>query len=209
MFWSSRAHSLKPAFIHNDSEERSAGEGRTRKPSMRQLLKGCQEKLSDLPLPNPFEISGLVENMEVARGRRILLMPVEDHGTDLRTACGLRVKTSACTFIVYRRRPTRNQTEHTILHELVHEWLDHGTSLSPEETARFIPAHVRQGLIERLGDVVIQARARYASVEEQEAELSATLIKRIARAQGIPADDMVSLLESSLSHPVAPPPHRR
>lgn len=45
----------------------------------------------------------------------------------------------------------------------------------------------------------------YDSPEEQQAELSASLIKRLARRQPLAGDDMVSLLESSLSHPVAPP----
>ncbi|MGW1107348.1 hypothetical protein [Streptomyces sp. NPDC002540] len=174
---------------------------------VRRLHKACEEKLASLPLPTPFSVQGLVSAMETASGRSIRLIPIEDRNADLRTACGLRVKGRSTTYVLYRRRPTPNQTEHTILHELAHEWLDHGASMPPAQVARSLPVGTHRQLVDALGaDTVIQARARYDTVEEREAELSASLIKRLARHRRPAGDDLVSLLESSLSHPLAAPP---
>ncbi|MFH0246165.1 hypothetical protein ACGRHY_27955 [Streptomyces sp. HK10] len=169
--------------------------------SMRRL----RRRLTDFPLPEPFSIDGLVANLEAQSGRRITLIELNDRATDLRTACGLRARAESHTYIFYRRRPTENQTSHTVLHELAHEFFDHGTNLSSEQFEGLVPSHIRRNLIDRLGaPAVVQARARYDSVEEREAELSASLIKDLVRRQGPQGDDMVSLLENSLSHPVAP-----
>ncbi|MYZ36000.1 MULTISPECIES: hypothetical protein [unclassified Streptomyces] len=171
----------------------------------RRFEKRCARRLADMPLPVPFSVDALIANIEAVRGRRIRLLPVSDRDTDLRTACGLRVQTGEWTIICYRRRPTYNQTLHTILHEIGHEWLGHGTTLTAEETARYVPAVIGDELLRPLGgNAVVQARARYDTEEEREAELSASLIKRAARQQALPGTDMVSLLEASLSSPTVP-----
>ncbi|MFF5273757.1 hypothetical protein [Streptomyces sp. NPDC000133] len=171
----------------------------------RRLRKVCESKLAHLPLPTPFSIPGLVAAMETAAGRTIRLIPIDDRDADLRTACGLRVKGQSTTYVLYRRRPTPNQTEHTILHELAHEWLDHGTSMPAAQVVRSLPIGALRQLTDVLRtDTVVQARTRYDTLEEREAELSASLIKRLARRRSS-GDDLVSLLESSLSHPVAAP----
>ncbi|MEU9059129.1 hypothetical protein AB0D13_09695 [Streptomyces sp. NPDC048430] len=175
---------------------------------MRKLRRQCEAKLSNLPLPSDaFSVRALVANMEAASGRTIHLIEVEDARSDRRTACGLRIRGRHTTYILFRRRPTPHQTEHTILHELAHEWLDHHSTLSPREVLPSIPDSVWERIAADLGpDVVVQARSRYGTVEEREAELSATLIKiKLQRRAGAGKDPM-SLLESSLSHPVAPPP---
>ncbi|MDJ0372496.1 hypothetical protein QMK19_23220 [Streptomyces sp. H10-C2] len=164
-----------------------------------------RKRLAGLPLPDPFTIDGLVANMAAISGRRIELVEITDRDTDLRTACGLRARTADTTFILHRQRPTEHQTQHTQLHELAHEWFSHGTNLSAAELRALVPAHLRDGLIQRLGpDAVIQARARYDTVDERDAELSASLIARAARQGVSGGQDLVSLLETSLSHPIAP-----
>lgn len=174
--------------------------------SPRALRRRCLRLLRDLPIPNPFSVPELVRNMEAVRRRRIHLVELAEDNVGFGSACGLRVRAEDATYVLYRQRPTIPETEHTILHELVHEWFDHGTTLTPPELQQYVPAYVLDDLVHRFGPApVIQARARYETPEEQEAELSASLIKRIARQQPPPADDMVSRLENSLSHPVAQP----
>ncbi|MFE4516374.1 hypothetical protein ACFRMQ_19510 [Kitasatospora sp. NPDC056783] len=173
---------------------------------MRRLRRACERKLVGLPIPDPFTIDGLVVAMEEASGRTIQLVPLDDRGGDLRKACGLRVRADELSLIFYRPRPTQHQTDHVVLHELVHEWFDHGTSLGPDQLGLLLPDYLNQGLVERMsGGAVVQARARYDTREEQEAELSASLIKRAVQRQMPVGGDMVSLLESTLSHPVAAP----
>ncbi len=176
-----------------------------RDPSRRALLKECEKLLADLPVPTPFSVEALVRNMEHALKRQIRLVPFDDPDGGLGTACGLRVRTPEFTVVLYRRRSSRNQTEHIILHELAHEWLDHGSTLTDEEVERYVPEHIREEVLRRFPVALVQGRVNYDSPEEQQAELSASLIKRSARRQPLAGDDMVSLLESSLSHPVAPP----
>jgi hypothetical protein len=177
---------------------------------MRSLRRACERKLADMPLPEPFTIEGLVANMEAASGRVIKMIPLDSRSSDLRTACGLRVRTDEFSLILYRPRPTQHQTDHVRLHELVHEWFDHGTSLDADELKRLVPEHLRPALIERMSSgAVLQGRARYDTREEQEAELSASLIKRLVQRQFPIGSDMVSLLESTLSHPVAAPRRTR
>ncbi|WP_307813685.1 hypothetical protein [Streptomyces sp. N35] len=159
----------------------------------------------DLPIPTPFSVEALVRNMEHALNRQIRLVPFDEHDGGPGTACGLRVRTPEFTIVLYRRRPSRNQTVHIILHELVHEWLDHGSNLSAEEIERYVPEHIREEVLRRFPSAVVQGRVNYDSPEEKQAEMSASLIKRLARRQPVTGNDMVSLLESSLAHPVAPP----
>ncbi|MFJ5546746.1 hypothetical protein [Streptomyces sp. NPDC093225] len=171
-------------------------------------MKECEQLLADLPIPAPFSIEALVRNMEHALDRQIRLVPLDDPDGGLGTACGLRVKAPTFTIILYRRRSSRNQTEHIILHELAHEWLDHGTTLTTAEIERYVPERIRQEVLRRFPKALVQGRVNFDSPEEKQAELSASLIKRLARRQPTTGDDMVSLLESSLAHPVAPPRRR-
>lgn len=180
-----------------------------RNASRRALVRECERLLADLPVPVPFSVEALVRNMERALSRQIRLVPLDDPDGGLGTACGLRVKAPEFTIVLYRRRSSRNQTEHIILHELAHEWLNHGTTLTTAEIERYVPEHIREEVVRRFPTTLVQGRVNFDSPEEKQAELSASLIKRLARRQSsIGGDDMVSLLESSLSHPVAPPPRR-
>lgn len=176
-----------------------------RDPTQGDLIEECERLLADLPVPTPFSVEALVKNMEQVLGRRIQLVPFDDPDGGLGTACGLRIKTPEFTIVLYRRRSSRNQTEHIILHELAHEWLDHGSTLTSDEIERYVPEHIQEEVLRRFPSALVQGRVNYDSPEEQQAEMSASLIKRLARRMKFAGDDMVSLLESSLSHPVAPP----
>jgi hypothetical protein len=168
--------------------------------SLRELQQQCEEGLADLPIPAPFTIDALVANMEEARGRTILLKELPEELVRPNTACGLRIKTAEFSIVLYRRRPTKYQTDHVILHELCHEWFDHGTTLGPDELQELLPVF-DSTLIQRVmqGEVTIQARANYAREEEKIAELGASLIPRMARA--VSSDDMLGRLGDTLSRP--------
>ncbi|MER5496496.1 MULTISPECIES: toxin [unclassified Streptomyces] len=191
--------------------------------SMRELRKECEAGLADLPIPAPFSIDALVANMEAARGRTIVLHEMPDRLARVNAACGLRLKTGGTSFVLYRRRPTEYQTQHVILHELCHEWFDHGTSLDAEQLRRLLPVF-DTSLITRVlgggpapapappvadtiadairsGDGTVQARAQYDTHDERMAEFGASLIPRMAR--DVSSDDMVGRLANSLSRPVA------
>ncbi|MEV6400046.1 toxin [Streptomyces sp. NPDC051907] len=199
--------------------------------SMRELRRQCEAGLADLPIPAPFTVAGLVANMEAASGRTIVLHELPDRLARVNAACGLRLKSNDTSFVLYRRRPTAYQTQHVILHELCHEWFDHGTTLDADQLRLLLPVF-DASLITRVlaadepadpqppaaepGDVpapiadairsgaTIQARAQYDTHDERMAEFGASLIPRMAR--DVTSDDMVGRLANSLSRPVA---HRR
>ncbi|MEE1795222.1 toxin [Streptomyces sp. BE308] len=182
--------------------------------SLRKLRKECEAGLADLPLPTPFSLPGLVANMEAARGRTIRLHELPDRLARVNAACGLRLKAGTTSFVLYRRRPTAYQTQHVILHELCHEWFDHGTTLSADQLRTLLPVFdtslisrmVSPTVAEAFGaeDSTVQARAQYDTHDERMAEFGASLIPRMAR--DMTTDDMVGRLANSLSRPVA---HRR
>ncbi|MFE4856249.1 toxin [Streptomyces sp. NPDC056670] len=119
--------------------------------SMRELRKECEAGLADLPIPAPFSIPGLVANMEEARGRTIVLHELPDRLARVNAACGLRLKSGGTSFVLYRRRPTAYQTQHVILHELCHEWFDHGTTLNADQLRQLLPLF-NTSLIKRVLD---------------------------------------------------------
>jgi len=168
--------------------------------SLRKLREACEDGLADLPIPPKFSIPALVRNMEQARGRRILLVPLPDQVVNPNTACGLRVKAPDFSMILFRRRPTTNQTDHVVLHELTHEWFDHGGTLGMADMQQMLPAFNPTLLKRFVADRPIQARANYDSDDEKVAELGAHLIPRLARA--VPSDDMLGRLGDTLAHPV-------
>ncbi|MEU2086535.1 hypothetical protein ABZ569_32270 [Streptomyces albus] len=171
------------------------------------LRKACEAKLATLPLPTPFSIDGLVENISRQRGQRIRLLPFEER-QDISRACGLRARFGDnVTIILYRPRPTQSQTEHIILHEIAHEWLQHSTTLTAGELRQLLPVEQLDQLTRRYGGLTaLQARARYGTKEEKEAELGAYLIEQRISGRGPDGDQLVDLLGHALSHPVAPPP---
>ncbi|MER5727536.1 toxin [Streptomyces sp. NPDC002138] len=172
--------------------------------SLRELRKECEAGLADLPIPAPFTIEGLVANMEAARGRTIVLQELPERLARVNAPCGLRLKSGTTSYVLYRRRPTAYQTQHVILHELCHEWFDHGSSLDADQLRLLLPVFDASLIKRVLSSEAVQARAQYGTHDERIAEFGASLIPRMAR--DVTSDDMVGRLANSLSQPVA---HRR
>ncbi|MFE1289731.1 toxin, partial [Streptomyces sp. NPDC058751] len=168
------------------------------------------EDLDDFPLPRPFNIPTLVREMEARLGRRILLRPMPPALTAPGSACGLRVKmANGASLVMFPLRSTPYHQEHVILHELVHEWFDHGGTISPEEFQRMTP-HVGTNLISRFTrGVPISARTTYESEQELQTELAAGIVRDLAAKQNRSTDDLAGRLEASLSHPFARRRNRR
>ncbi|MFD4178854.1 hypothetical protein [Streptomyces anulatus] len=139
--------------------------------------------------------------MESTAGRRIQLVALNASDADLRTACGLRAWDSEGTRVFYCPRSTPHQTEYAVLHEMAHVWLGHDSGILFDEAARSLGDAAEMA---RLGRAV-QARARYSRADEHEAELTAYLLAQRLHRGRVSGDDPLSRLESTLSHPVAPP----
>ncbi|MBQ0855423.1 toxin [Streptomyces sp. BH-SS-21] len=172
--------------------------------SLRRLRKQLVEDLDGFPIPQPFSIPALIRAMEGQLDRRILLRPMPPELTAPGSACGLRVKmANGASLVLFPLRSTQYHQEHVILHELVHEWFDHGGTISPVEFQRMTP-HVGTNLIRRFTrDIPIAARTTYESEQELATEVCANIIRDLAARQNRATDDLVGRLEASLSHPFA------
>lgn len=163
------------------------------------------QRLQDFPLPNPYKLKTLIKNIEDVRDCTIHLLPVVAPVTDLRSACGLRLSFDQTHVIVYRPRPTPNQTTNIIFHELAHLWLGHGNDV---QVAEELSEALQPVLSELVGPTaVVNARAHFGSVEEREAEMSASIIRQQIRRQSAFGQDLLSVMEATLTHPLAAP-HR-
>ncbi|MFC4517318.1 ImmA/IrrE family metallo-endopeptidase [Streptomyces ehimensis] len=171
---------------------------------IRRLSRHCRQQLEDFPLPDPYTLDGLITNIEDARDCTVHLLPVTAPVTDLRSACGLHLSFDQTHIIVYRPRPTPNQTLNVIFHELAHLWLNHGTD---DEVARELSAALQPVLAELVDSTatVVNARAHFGTTEEREAELSTSFIRQRIRQQSISGRDLLSVMEATLTHPIAPP----
>ncbi|MFE8910975.1 hypothetical protein [Streptomyces globisporus] len=171
---------------------------------MRKLLRCCAREVADLPVPDPFSLPALVGAMEAASGRGIRFIALDTLEADLQTACGLRLRGPESTWVLYRPRSTPYQTEHMVLHVLAHEWLDHGTTVPLAEAIQSMPTALQHDVTEAFQGAPVRAHARYRSADEREAEASAYLIKQRIGRNRESGYDLVSRLESTLSHPLAP-----
>ncbi|GGY97739.1 toxin [Streptomyces poonensis] len=178
--------------------------------SLRRLRKQCEEELDGFPIPQPFSIPALVRAMEARLGRRIVLRPMPPALTAPGSACGLRVKMGdKASLVLFPLRSTPFHQEHVLLHELVHEWFDHGGTVSPEEFQRMTP-HLGTNLIGRfLRNTPMAARTDYESEQELATEVSAGIIRDLAARNSKATDDLVGRLTESLSHPLASRRRRR
>ncbi|MFD8997736.1 hypothetical protein [Streptomyces abikoensis] len=83
-------------------------------------------------------------------------------------------------------------------------WLDHGTD---DEVARELsPALqlVLSGLLDST-TTIVNARAHFGVTEEREVELPTSLIQQRIRQQSAFGRELLSIMETTLTHPTAPP----
>ncbi|WP_245378993.1 hypothetical protein [Kibdelosporangium banguiense] len=139
----------------------------------------CAKVARDLPLPRPFDVRVLCRRVAGQRGRPITLMPM--YGGDS-GVLGLWVAAESADMIFYEQNTTVPHQEHIILHELSHLLCDHyPAQLSTAEHMRMLMPDLDPQMVQR-----ILGRTTYLAVEEQEAELLATLIQQRAQREAAP-----------------------
>ncbi|WP_157531380.1 hypothetical protein [Kitasatospora sp. Root107] len=121
-----------------------------------------------LPLSAPFDPEELVAALAERRGRPIELIQLPVRG---RTPCGLLVTTDRADYIGYPSATTALHQQHILLHELGH-------LLSGHVGTGELSAGAAQALLPNLSDELVHrvlGRTVYTELEEQEAELFASL----------------------------------
>ena len=147
--------------------------------AMASLRRRCEAALRGLEVPSPFDIQLFCTNISLLRGRPLDLrrLPIE---ADVRF-CGVYAATPARDYVYYPRGTSLLHQEHIILHELMHLIRGHkglGAAAPPDSYVAMLP-----GLDPDLVALAL-GRSGYASPEESEAEMMASLI--LERAQRRP-----------------------
>jgi hypothetical protein len=140
------------------------------------LRRRCQQRLRDLSIPQPFDLELLCADVAATRGRPIRLLPMTLPGSG---PCGLWLAGEQADYIVYQEATSRLHQEHIVLHEIGHLLCRHRVSSVTDGHLDAVFPHLNPETVRK-----ILARSRYATEEEREAELIATLI--LQRAQRAP-----------------------
>ncbi|WP_367325714.1 hypothetical protein [Streptomyces sp. HUAS ZL42] len=138
----------------------------------------CDAILDGLPLgqSQPLTIDALRAAIEQQHGRRLALSPLPKQAGTTAGLCGLWVSLGHTDHIFYETSTNAFHQRHIILHEISHLLLDHtserdGDGSWPGMEALFPgldPAMVRR--------LLARGRTDYTELQEQQAELMATLI---------------------------------
>lgn len=122
-------------------------------------------------IPVPFDLNALLDQIEADRGRPIELVPFS--ATAPGKLCGIWVGTDRLDLIYHEEATSLLHQDHIILHEIGHMVCDHtGAALSNADQVRSL---LLTDAVRGQVDTVL-GRGAYTTVEEQEAELVATLI---------------------------------
>ncbi|MEH1015055.1 hypothetical protein V6U90_18320 [Micromonospora sp. CPCC 206060] len=149
-------------------------------------------------MPEPFDLQLFVGQLSADRGRPIHLLPFD---LPPGAPCGLCVTTDYADYLVVRSTTSGAQRDHIVLHEAAHLMLGHRPHPLDEQIGvgqvfRHLDPRVVQGML---------GRSAYGTVEEQEAEILASLLgqRAGARRQPVPqppSDPLVARLGRSLEH---------
>lgn len=145
--------------------------------NLRALRQHCERLLHDIEVPEPFSIQTFADAVSRRRQRPLYLLAKTSH----LGPCGLWLALPEVDYVFYESATSPVHRDHIIVHELAHLLADH------EPTEHLDPSLLR-GLLPDLDPAVVQrvlARSIYSAVQEQEAEMIATLVLQRAGQQTI------------------------
>lgn len=159
--------------------------------SLREVRQRCERLLKDIDLPDGFDAEVFRGAVAARRGRAIRLVPREQ----MVGPCGVLVSLPATDYVFFEASTSQVHRDHIVAHELGHLLCEHvpGQRMSDEVIRTLLPdldpVMVRKAL----------ARTTYGEVEEQEAEMIASLAlgrRRAAPVEGL--DPVMDRLHRSL-----------
>jgi hypothetical protein len=133
------------------------------------IVRTLDQRIGGIPVP--FDLNALLDQLETDRGRPIELVPFST--TAPGKPCGIWVGTNRRDLIYHEEATSLLHQDHIILHEIGHMVCGHtGTALSNADQVRSLL--LTDAVRDQVGTVL--GRGAYTTVEEQEAELIATMI---------------------------------
>ncbi|REK85350.1 ImmA/IrrE family metallo-endopeptidase [Streptomyces inhibens] len=169
--------------------------------SSRAVNRRCRALVRDLEITSPLDVRALCDRVAQHTGRPIRL---ESISLPPDGPCGLWVAVGETDYIFYEQETSPLHQEHIIAHELGHVLCDHRTSaVVGEESSLLILPNLDPRMVQR-----VLRRTQYNSVEEQEAEVIASLILQEAHRRTreptwtVPSGsaEVIQRLDRSLRH---------
>ncbi|MEV4056188.1 hypothetical protein AB0J55_33705 [Amycolatopsis sp. NPDC049688] len=143
----------------------------TREPparSNRSLWRACRVRLQDFPVPRPFSLPALLEQVSRSRGRDLHLHELPfPPGPDV--PCGMWIATAQADHVYHATGVSALHRQNIVLHELGHMVCDHRVA-EPDAVAALLPG-LDPAMVQR-----VLMRTRYSTLQEREAEMIAALI---------------------------------
>ncbi|WP_157129148.1 hypothetical protein [Nocardia amamiensis] len=142
-----------------------------------------EEIVDRLALPEDWSVEEFFASLERVRGRRIIRRPLP---ANLPVGlCGLWLARPDDDVVLHRLSEDPTQERHVIGHEAAHMLLGHGHRASPAQLSRMLMGVNLDGGVD--ASMVRTARGvnSYATRDEYEAEMLATLIMTGARRDGM------------------------
>jgi hypothetical protein len=139
--------------------------------SLAQVRRRCLTLLDEIDVPDPFDLTVFRDRIARRRGRPVHLHPLPADA-DAGTPCGVCLTTDDADHIFHVPGTSPLHQQHIILHELGHLLCDHvgAGEASTEAVSRLLP-DLSPGMVRR-----VLWRSSYSSVQEQMAEMMASLV---------------------------------
>lgn len=145
--------------------------------NMKALRQRCERLLREVEVPEPFDVRVFADAISNRRGRPLRLLPKSSP----LGPCGMWLALPDADYVFYEASTSQLHREHIIAHELAHLLAAHEPAepLDPALLGSLLP-NLDTGMVRR-----VLARTTYSAVEEQEAEMIASLV--LARGSSIAA----------------------
>ena len=144
---------------------------------LRTVRKRCETTLKSVTIPDPFEVREFADVVSRRRGRPLHLLAKQ---TSL-GPCGVWLSMPTADYVFYEPNTSALHRDHIVLHELGHLLREHEPSESMDE------AVLRELFPGLAVDVVkrVLGRTSYSAVEEQEAEMIASIVTEVVHRRGL------------------------
>ncbi len=158
--------------------------------SLRDVRQRCQRLLDDCAGPDPFDANAFRQAVEKRRSRPIRMVPRDQ----MVGPCGVLISLRDTDYVFYEAGTSPVHRDHIVAHELGHLLCDH----VPRER---IGDEVIRSLMPDLEPTMVRTalgRTSYGEVEEQEAEMVASLVLGRPRTRQPAADPVMERLQRTL-----------
>ena len=158
---------------------------------LRSVRRRCESTLRTVTIPDPFEVNEFAAVVSRRRGRRLELLPKQTSAGP----CGVWVALPDVDYVFYEPDTSALHRDHIVVHELGHLLRQHEpTECVDDGVLRVLFPGLSADMVKR-----VLGRTSYNDVEEQEAEMIASLVsEQVHRREALKpskSDSDVGLVE--------------